>query len=290
VRVLKALFDLVHTVVFVALVVWVMTIVWHETFGHIVEAHHEYVETQEMMERLEREEASSDVVQRVPGVRDLERETQTVTHYTGTRTFEEERLHGHYHHLGDPIAEDTRSPCVHCHGEVPHERREDERSLINLHSYIVACETCHVAPADGDEPFEFAWYWRDSEERVEFPAVGTNPRPNTARILPLRDVAGVPTRLDTPERLQDAQQVHEQEATASRAEQENANQRVHAHMTEEPYVCEDCHHAAGALLPLRSLGYNKNRANVLLSTEILGIWDKHEGFYYLPDFVTPGQP
>lgn len=277
---MKRFIATLHALVLAAVVVFAMVVTWNETFAHILEVWQEHTETQQTLEELHAQRLEDEAHSR--SFDEVVAEGETVKHYLGYRVMETTRMEGHFHHIDMSIGPDRRSVCVECHGDLPHDKSDEQdlRSFWNMHAFLVGCETCHVRLEGEQATGIFRWYDRETGRVIDSPTVGTNPVPYTAKIIPLERVNGEIQRVDSQERIDFARDYEEHEAELTEEQQSRAMKAMHTHLAEEPYVCSDCH-GEEPLLPLEELGYSEARVESILGTEVVGLVTNYEEFHML---------
>jgi cytochrome b subunit of formate dehydrogenase len=78
--------------------------------------------------------------------------------YRGYRFIEEKKIKKHYHRIELKVGPDNASPCIKCHGDLPHGKSEELRAFLNMHNLYFGCRTCHVRPAEGEKALTYFWY------------------------------------------------------------------------------------------------------------------------------------
>jgi len=218
----------------------------------------------------------------------------------GYRVIEQPYIEGHFHHIGFAVPEDARDACMGCHGSVPHHGSREIRGFLNMHSFFLACETCHVAPQPGAPSWEFRWYDKATGELTDNPRALLNMEetPSTrftwakfpaygdygAKILP---TDGIEERVDSLHDANEIQLASRLVANLDRLgdEQRSQLQRLlHRALTETPILCPECHRETDPYLPLAQLGYPPRRVGDLTRTEVVGMVDSYQQFY-LPDLL-----
>jgi hypothetical protein len=281
---IRKLLSAAYSLLFAAIVVFVAVIVWKETFGHVWHVFAERHHTASVVEGIEEEMEAEAEMDR--SLDELLGEGEQVKLYLGYRVLETSRLEGHFHHIDMTVQPDRRSQCVTCHGDLPHDKVPEVRAFWNMHTFLLACETCHVrlpAAASGDD---YRWYDLESGALIDDPAVGTRPVPYTAKIVPMERVDGSLRRVDSQERLDRAAAFAEEEGTLSQEREDAEIDGLHEHLAEEPHVCDDCH-GAEPLLPLEDLGYPQNRIESILGTEVIDMLEEYKTFYMFEVEGTP---
>lgn len=282
---MKKLFSKIYVLLFLALTVCFMVIIWNVTFGHVVEEYRIRKMDREIAEFKEQEEKALEKTTFQKAI--LEGE-ERVKHYLGYRVLEQRWLKGHFHHIDFDFIPDQKNYCVECHGDLPHSKVKELRAFGNMHASFIACETCHVKLEGDAKTGVFKWYDRETGNIVESPITDTV-RPGTykAKIIPFERIDGKIQRIDTPERVAFAREFRQQEKTLSEIQKSKANKIIHKNISKKPYLCEDCHQKEAPLLPFAELGYPQHKIDTFVSTEVIGMIKKYSQFY-LPSLLDFG--
>ncbi len=282
---MKNILHKIYILAFMVLTVYFISIIWDVTFHHIFEEYHnrkEYLDVQDFKEKQQVEEGKSTFEKVI-----LESE-ERVKRYLGYRVIEEQRIEGHFHHIGFDIGPDKRSYCVTCHGDIPHDNVKEIRAFLNMHAFFIGCQTCHVKADSGKETGVYKWYDRKTGEIVVSPVPTHKAGTYGAKIIPFERHKGELRRIDTQELIDFAGEFKVREETLSEAQKSKAKKVIHNIVSEKAHVCEDCHQNESPLLPLKELGYPEDRVNSILSTEVVGMIKKYTEFY-MPRMLHPGQ-
>ena len=96
---------------------------------------------------------------------------------------------GHFHLLDEVVYSDAYNApvCLQCHGNFCHITSKELRSFYNMHTFYLACETCHIRPQAG-EAFQFQWLDNTTGEVVK--ELKGNREITEQRLSPLRTVSG----------------------------------------------------------------------------------------------------
>jgi hypothetical protein len=194
---------------------------------------------------------------------------------------ENPRESGHYHILpAEAYTNKQRnSLCLQCHGNYCHYKSEKLRSFYNMHSFYLACETCHVRPSAG-ESFEFHWYDDHIDKKID--RVTGSLGNYGARIVPVSDGE----RLDRFPRPELAREYMENEHTYSEEKKKRMQKELMEHVSPEAVVCCDCHKQNG-YIDFESLGYPAQRAGELMRLEVVKMVQEYEDEFYLPKMFEP---
>jgi hypothetical protein len=221
----------------------------------------------------------------------------------GFRVIEQPYVEGRFHHIGFSIQKDNASICVRCHGNVPHDESKEIRSFLNMHTFYLACETCHMVPEAGAPPWQFRWYNKDdgtlaanpralveiddlyhrAEHQRKYPAYGNY----GATIAPGAEEYGA-FRFLHGEKDKSFVERYLAEREQLAANQKSQMKRViHRGVTKDPLQCKDCHNKTDPYLPFAELGFPPRRVEELTTTAVVGMIDKYNKFY-LPHLLKPG--
>ncbi len=274
----------IYMLAFMVLTIFFIVIIWKVTFAHIIHEYHERNEAQEIVKFKEEQESQ---VKKSSFEKIILESDERVKHYLGYRILEEQRIEGHFHHIGFDIGPDNRSYCVKCHGDMPHDAVKELRAFLNMHAFFVGCQTCHVKLEKSEKTGVFKWYERVTGDIVESPVRDGNPGTYKAKLIPFERVDGKLTRVDSEERIAFAQEYKDREKTLTEAQKSRAKKIIHKIVSKQPYLCEDCHQKENPLLPLEAIGYSKERIDSITSTEVVGMIKNYTKFY-MPKMLLPG--
>jgi len=282
---MKTFLSKLYILTFMAMTVFFMVVIWNVTFGHLIDEYEQrknvgQTETEKVRKEQKKEDQSFKKI-----ILDSD---EKVKHYLGYRVLEEMKIEGHFHHIDYDMEPDNRSDCVECHGDIPHDQKKEIRAFGNMHSAFIACETCHVRLEGDQKTGVFKWYDRKTGEIIESPVrEGVEKGRYHAKIIPFERVDGELRRIDTQERIDFAREYQKNEKTLSERQKSKAKKIIHKIINEKPYMCEDCHRKQDPLLPFEELGYSKKRADILVSTEVVGMIKDYTKFH-VPRMLHPG--
>jgi hypothetical protein len=284
--IMKTIIQKLYILCFMALTVFCMYIVWVVTFDHLVEGYKhrktiiEIKKNQDLQISKKYEESFQKII--------LEGEKKE-KQYLGYRVIEQMNLKGHFHHIDYEMVPDKRSYCVECHGDIPHGEKKEIRAFANMHASFIACETCHVQQDQNNATGVYKWYDRETGEIIPSPVKeGVPPGRYKSKIIPFEIVDGKPERIDSQERIDFSKEYRKNEKTLSDTQKAKAKKIIHKIINEKPHICEDCHRVQDSLLPFEALGYSKKRADMLVSTEVVGMIRDNTKFF-IPRMLHPGQ-
>jgi len=279
---MKNLVSKLYILGFMVLTVFFSYIIWEVTFNHILEEYRSREIVLEITKKEEKQKAASSFQNAI-----LDDEKR-VKHYLGYRVLEEKKIEGHFHHIDFDFKQDKRSYCVECHGDMPHDKVKELRAFGNMHASFIGCQTCHVKFEKKEKTGIYKWYDRVTGEIVPSPVrEGVNPGSYGSKIIPFKRVDGKLQRVDTQDHIDFSREYREKEATLSDVQKSKAKKIIHKIISEKPYMCEDCHQKDNPLLPFEFLGYSKKRADVIVSTEVVGMIKNYTKFY-MPRILHPG--
>lgn len=186
----------------------------------------------------------------------------------------------HFHILDpQPYPHLDNAPlCLKCHGNYCHEKSEKFRSFYNMHTFYLACETCHIR-IPPEQTVTFTWFDDKSGKEINT-LLGERGRYN-AKIVPVK--AG--KRLDDFPRKQLALEYMQRKNSYSKNEKEAAQKKLMSHISEKALTCRECHKKDG-YLNFSRLGYNQLRIEKLTNLEILQLLEEYKDFY-LPTMFDP---
>ena len=284
---MKKYFYKLYIAGFMMLTVVFMIIIWKVTFAHVIEEYHNRQEAMEMKHVIEGKQKEQEKEKTTFEQIILEGD-EKVKHYLGYRVLEEQRIEGHFHHIGIDIGPDKRSYCIPCHGDMPHDNIKELRAFLNMHAFFIGCQTCHISEEIEENVVQYKWYDRQTGEIVESPVRTQEPGAYKTKISPIESVDGNLRRIDSQERVDFALEYKAREKKLTEAQKSRAIKTIHKAVGKKPHICEDCHQQKKPLLPLESLGYPKGRIDSILSTEVVGMIKNYTKFY-IPGMLQPGE-
>ena len=217
--------------------------------------------------------------------------TETKKHYLGYRILEEQKIKGHFHHIGLDVVPDKRSACIKCHGDLPHEKMKEVRAFLNMHASFFSCEVCHAKRPEGgnspQRPQTFKWYAKKDGMIVDQP-IGRLPPAEKVnfKIIPFTVETGKFGRIDSDESIQMVAEYQQKERSLSPLQKTQAQRVIHKDMAKLPAKCRDCHNQQESYLPFAKLGYTAAQIGELKGTAVVGMLEKYEKFY-LPNLFKP---
>ncbi len=197
-----------------------------------------------------------------------------------TKTIERPLETGRFH-IPDQAAysdEENAPMCLRCHGNFCHAKSQDVRAFYNMHSFYLACETCHIRPKEG-ESFGFQWF-DDKTGRALTEIKGAQGNYG-AKIVPLRGGS----RLDIFPREALALEFMKLRDTYTEEQRKKIQEELMQHISKDAVTCKECHRPQG-YLALSALGYSQGRIDQLFQLEVIKLIDEYTKFY-LPTMFDP---
>ncbi len=210
--------------------------------------------------------------------------TEQKKFYRGFRILREQEVSGHFHNIALQVGPDKRSFCIQCHGDFPHGKKEETRAYLNMHDFFLACQTCHIRPQDGEQPFNYKWYKRDTGEILaEIPDLGVaSIDALNIKLIPGSMTAGGWQRLDSDEQVRFAADFLKAVDTGgiSLDEKKQHLQKIHGRVSEKSITCGQCHNPQTPFIPYREIGYSNDRARYITSSEVVSMIERFSDFSY----------
>jgi len=188
----------------------------------------------------------------------------------------------HFHIIDQPAYTRSVDPsmCLQCHGNFCHNESPELRSFYNMHTFSLACETCHIRQNEG-ERFAFKWFSLAGAGEVARPR-GTQVS-HTAKIIPLR--AG--TRLDAFPEVELARTYLQRGDSYTDDEKKAVLKKLMGHLSPEALTCKECHRTPG-YLDFGLLGYSQEDIRNLVQLEIVKLMDDNRKFF-IPTMFDPAR-
>ncbi|MEW6519347.1 MAG: cytochrome b/b6 domain-containing protein [Thermodesulfobacteriota bacterium] len=204
---------------------------------------------------------------------------------------EETKYRGHFHNIDDSIHLKIANVqfCVTCHGTLPHSKAPDIRSFLNMHSYFMACEVCHIREENVAGKFNYVWFDNMTDQRVD--KIDGNNGVYGARLIPVlvSDTSGGTSeirRMDVAEDPNFIKSFLAQKDILTPEEQGKAKVIIHKSMAKKPVQCTECHSSKQPYIDLARVGYPSKRAESLYRTEVADMINRYMQFY-LPTMFDP---
>ena len=212
---------------------------------------------------------------------------------TEAKRQEDLEIHRHFHRIVEfpKLAESERTVCYICHSDYPHSKNTRIRSLLNMHTQYLVCETCHIKERK-DRKIIYRWY-NPSRDNPAGPFFGTHYDPRSGNLAPVEDLTSkiapyYKRGLEIESALQnqdaplakDFMKVRDQLTPEQR---DGVKNKFHENIRPKGHECRDCHVKTG-ILDLKKLGFADNRVADLQQLNIKGAITGNEEVY-LPNLL-----
>lgn len=213
-----------------------------------------------------------------------------VVRYLGEWEFLEPELPGHFHHIGRWYQSDNWNFCIECHGPIPHSRNVKERAFLNMHNLFISCQVCHVQETEGVTPGHFGWIDMDNGTLKPNPEMTEGVWGEYGvKIIQLKESTDDPQPLNLKEEQEFSEEFRKKMNNLNDSQKVVGNKFIHRKCVENPVTCSDCHNTKNEFLPFTDLGYSKERADFLVSSEVVDMVKRYETFL-IPNILKPKQP
>jgi hypothetical protein len=213
-----------------------------------------------------------------------------VVRYLGEWEFLEPELPGHFHHIGRWYQSDKWNFCIECHGPIPHSRNVKERAFLNMHNLFISCQVCHVQETEGITPTRFGWIDMNNGTLKPNPEMTEGVWGEySVKIIQLKDSEDNSQPLKLEEEKGFAGEFRKNMNNLNDSQKVIGNKFIHRKCIENPVTCSDCHNIEKQFLPFTDLGYSKERADFLVSSEVVDMVKRYETFL-IPNILKPKQP
>lgn len=191
-----------------------------------------------------------------------------------------------FHILDQTVYTDVENApiCLKCHGNFCHEKSEKLRSFYNMHTFFLACETCHIRK---EEVEDIAFKWFDDKTGKMVTEIKGENGNFGAKIVPVKLGEGDNLkRLDEFPEDKKALDFMKNKDTYTDEEKKNFTEVcMKKNISEQAIVCEECHRKDG-YLDFKALGYDAARSAELSRIEIVQMSKDYDEFY-LPTMFDP---
>ncbi len=210
------------------------------------------------------------------------------TFYRGYRFVREKQITDHYHRIELEVGPETVSPCITCHGDLPHGSSKHVRAFLNMHNLYFSCKTCHVRSKSGSE-LHFYWYNRETGDHVPAPVIEDQPIDSiNIKLAPCESCTSTVTDNDI---LSERRKYREylnalQRPETTPGKKKDIIRKIHERISEKPVSCAECHNRKDTYLPLRELGYPEYRVKAVATDQITKLIEEYQEFY-TPAFLEP---
>lgn len=205
--------------------------------------------------------------------------------------------HQRFHHTVQAlrVPEEFRSTCLICHTYLPHDKTEHVRAMLNMHSNVMACETCHLK-IEEDEMVVYRWSSPLQSEDPEGPFYGTAYHPETgelieggspyARITPFYRKNGKLVSAIHTRKAEEARGYMAKRDQLSKEQRKEAAEEFHLDTDPKGPECHTCH-SEKSIFDLQKLGFSAQRVEDLENLSIKGLITRYDKFYIPNLFEKP---
>jgi len=192
-----------------------------------------------------------------------------------------------FHNSKIIVEKDTQNYCITCHGDVPHDKKKEIRSFLNMHAFFLACETCHIK-VEKPEDRRFVWYNKVTGEVLDNIDIKSYLGNTVYKLLVLKKEGKEYLPYATSQMKKYILEFNKNVANMSSSAKSAGLKVIHRPMSEKSVQCDLCHttNVKEAYIPLEKVGYPQNRISIILGNEVVGMIKKYEKFYF-PGFLKP---
>lgn len=233
----------------------------------------------------------------------IQEQTQRKTTDLGYRVIDQPYIKGRFHHIGFNIQKDKASICVSCHGNVPHDKSREIRSFLNMHTFYLACETCHSLPESAEQQWDFTWYDKDNgaiignpQALIKIESMQTSAKVNPeypvygnygAKIAPAVKTKNGIKLLHGKKEMAFANRYKKEQERLTAGKKSQMKKVIHRKVSKKPVHCKQCHQEKSPYIPFADLGYPPTRERELTNVGVVGMIRKYKTFY-MPKLLNPG--
>jgi hypothetical protein len=205
--------------------------------------------------------------------------------------------HRHFHNVvarTPKLPEDLRPVCFICHSDLPHSKNKRIRSLMNLHTQFLVCETCHIKEKPGTT-IVYKWY-NPLNSNPPGPFYGTSYDPETGSLSLGKDlISKIAPYYKKDDKvwpaieIQDAPMARDFMRVRDRLTPEQRGgitNKFHEDIKPKGHECNACH-SEKSILDFKKLGFNEHRIKHLEKLIVVEMIEKYKS-WYLPELVIHG--
>ena len=184
----------------------------------------------------------------------------------------------HFHILDKKVYSDVENAqvCLQCHGNFAHIKHKEYRAYYNMHTFFLACETCHLR-LEKDEGIGFKWLDDKTGKPLE-KLVGKDGNFG-AKIVPVRKLKFGFERLDKFPDEELAKEFMKNKSYYTKDEKEKICVKLMKWSDEDPISCDECHSKEG-YLNYHELLYDNRRSEELSRIEIVKMLQEYKEFHF----------
>ena len=172
--------------------------------------------------------------------------------------------------------------CFYCHSDIPHSKRPEIRTLLNMHTQFLGCLTCHNNPRTvNQESLRFAWLNYSGLE-VTAPQFGTDINMADgslirtddyySKIVAYSEEGGERMLLEIPEINPEVKEFLAMQKNLSVSQRQIVKRVFHINVVRKARDCTRCHTSENmSYLPLRQLGFSQQRISALTGPRMIDI-------------------
>jgi hypothetical protein len=185
----------------------------------------------------------------------------------------------HFHILDEKVYSDVENAqvCLECHGNFAHVKHKEYRAYYNMHTFFLACETCHLRLEKEDKGTGFKWFDDKTGKALET-LVGKDGNFG-AKIVPVRKLKHGFERLDKFPDEELAKEFMKNKSSYTEAEKEKICGQLMKWSDEDPISCDECHSKSG-YLNYHELLYDNRRSEELSRIEIVKMLQEYKEFHF----------
>ncbi len=189
------------------------------------------------------------------------------------------KSHERFHHETEyqTLPENMRPVCYICHSDFPHSKNREIRSLLNMHTQFIVCETCHIDKGR-DAGVVYQWY-NPTEKKPKGPFLGTHYDPEsnewglvedvTSKIAPFAREKGVLAPLIRTQDAPLARDFVKVRDKLTPEERDGVKNQFHEHIKPKGFLCTSCHTTeADGIFDFKTLGFTAGREEALRNLKI----------------------
>ena len=186
----------------------------------------------------------------------------------------------HFHILDEKVydrAVENAQICLQCHGNFAHLKHKEYRAYYNMHTFFLACETCHLRLEKEDKSTGFKWLDDKTGKPLE-KLVGKDGNFG-AKIVPVRKLKFGFERLDKFPDEYLAREFMKNKSSYTKDEKEKICVKLMKWSDEDPISCDECHSKEG-YLNYHELLYDNKRSEELSRIEIVKMLQEYKEFHF----------
>jgi len=220
----------------------------------------------------------------------------TKEYHLGDISIKEHYETGHFHHVGGMLKGAALNGCDYCHTNMAHKKGEEVRAFRNMHSYFVACETCHFINQFKPEDVEHGWMDVYSREATIRPVKLDLSKPKIefdngmGRLQSVKIIPWLKRKQDRGSIIDDSKIEEAKKLLNSYQEMGDVELRaqlshMHRGLTRKPFKCDDCHSKKKSAISYARLGYSAQDSKRLMDIAIAALVSEYNKFHFPDLFI-----